>query len=311
MRSSVLRIAHVSDLHVLSPAGVDFRRVLFNKRMTGYANLLLHRGRVYRREYLVAVLAAAAAAADHVVVTGDITNLSLEGEYEEARRLLDEVARSVEVTVVPGNHDIYLPQVHHEGRFPRHFDPFFASDLPELAVHVPAGRFPCVKLRGPAAIIGLSSAIPRPPFVSAGLIGKHQLEALARVLAHPEVARRTPVVLVHHDPMDSRFRLEHFRSGLVDARALRRTLQPLARGLVLFGHLHVRRRTVFPTARGELEAICASGAALEHPDARVRAGFNLYEIDDEGRIASARAHVLDPVTRAFLPDELPRSQGLA
>ena len=87
--------------------------MLFNKRLTGQANLLLHRGRVHRREYLLAVLEAAAAAADHVVVTGDITNLALESEYDEAIRLLDGVARSVEVTVVPGNHDIYLPSIQH------------------------------------------------------------------------------------------------------------------------------------------------------------------------------------------------------
>ena len=65
--------------------------MLFNKRMTGYANLLSKRGRVFRPEYLGAVLDAAAAEADHLVVTGDITNLSLEGEYEEAFRLLSEV----------------------------------------------------------------------------------------------------------------------------------------------------------------------------------------------------------------------------
>jgi hypothetical protein len=67
----MLRIAHVSDLHVLSPLGSEWRRAVFNKRMTGYANVILRRGRVYRREYLVAVLAAAAESADHVVVTGE------------------------------------------------------------------------------------------------------------------------------------------------------------------------------------------------------------------------------------------------
>ena len=56
----MLRIAHVSDLHVLSSAGVEWRKILFNKRITGYANLVLRRSRVYRREYLLAVLEAAA-----------------------------------------------------------------------------------------------------------------------------------------------------------------------------------------------------------------------------------------------------------
>jgi 3',5'-cyclic AMP phosphodiesterase CpdA len=289
-----LRIAHVSDLHVLAPAGVELRRVLFNKRVTGYANLLLTRGRVYRRDYLLAVLRAASKDTDHVVVTGDITNLSLEGEYEEARALLDEMSRSAEVTVVPGNHDIYLPAIHH--RVAHHFSLFFSSDLPELAIDVPAGRFPSVKLRGPIAIIGLSSAVPRPPFVSAGYLGHGQLESLGRVLAHPEVARRTPVVLIHHDPIDAPLRIEQLRSGLVDARALREALQSLARGLVLFGHLHIRRHDRLRTTAGALDVVCATGASLDHPSDRVRAGFNRYEIDDAGRILSIETYVLDPAT---------------
>lgn len=301
----MLRIAHVSDLHVLSPRGIELRRVLFDKRVTGYLNLLTKRGRVYRRDHLLAVLAAAAATADHVVVTGDITNLSLEGEYAEAVVLLRDIARTTEVTVVPGNHDIYLPVILHERRFPHHFHTFMQSDLPELSLNLPAGQFPCVKLRGPAAIIGLSSAVPRPPFVSAGYLGHEQLAALSRVLSHPEVARRTPVVLVHHSPFDSRFRLEQLRGGLVDARSLRRVLQPLSRGLVLYGHLHERLHAQLRTDQGALDVICATSAALDHNDDHIRAGYNLYEIADDGRIDSIGARVFRPSTRTFDHAALP------
>jgi 3',5'-cyclic AMP phosphodiesterase CpdA len=288
----VIRIAHISDLHVLSPRGVEWRQALFNKRLTGYANLFLRRARVFRREYLVAVLAAAANWADHVVVTGDVTNLSLEREFEEARSLLEGVARNVEVTVVPGNHDVYLPAVHAERRFARHFGAFLRSDLPALARDLLAGPFPCVKLRGPAAIVALSSAIPRPPFVASGRVGTSQLAALAEVLAHPEVARRTPVVLVHHPAVDGRMRLARLRDGLVDAEGLRAVLAPVARGLVLFGHVHFRRRWTLRTPAGMLDVVAASGAALDHPDPAVRAGFNAYTIADDGTLAAAEAHVV-------------------
>ncbi|MGZ4779288.1 MAG: metallophosphoesterase family protein [Thermoanaerobaculia bacterium] len=289
----MLRIAHISDTHFLSHIGVEWRRMLFNKRITGYANTILRRGRVHRREYLAAVLDAAAAHADHVVVPGDITNLALESEFDEAQAMLESIARSVEVTVVPGNHDLYLPDVHHERRFPHHFGAFLRSDLPELAVDLPAGPFPCVKLRGAVAIIGLSSAVPRPPFIAAGYVGKVQIAALERVLAHPEVKRRTPVILIHHPPVDERIRMKQLRDGLVDAASLRRALGKLDRGLVLFGHLHVRLRCVLPTTAGALDLVCASGAALDHPDPSIRAGFNAYELDGEGRIANVEAHVLD------------------
>jgi 3',5'-cyclic AMP phosphodiesterase CpdA len=289
----MLRIAHLSDTHVLSSAGAEWSKLLFNKRLTGYANLVLHRGRVHRRDYLLAVLANAAAGADHVVVTGDITNLALESEYEEALALLDGVARSVEVTVVPGNHDIYLPSIGRERRFPHHFRRFVQSDLPDLALDLPAGPYPCVKLRGPAAIIALSSAVPRPPFIAAGRLGDSQLAGLARVLEHPEVARRMPVILVHHPPVDTRSCRARLRDGLLDAAVLRNTLGSLSQGLVLFGHLHLRVRCLLHTTTGVLHVIGASGAAVDHTDPSVRAGYNRYDIGDDGSLITVEAHVID------------------
>ncbi len=287
----MFRIAHVSDLHVLSPFGFEWRKALFNKRLTGYANLIRQRGRVYRREYLQAVLAAAAKS-DHLVITGDIVNLSLESEYEEAFKLLDEVSRQVEVTVVPGNHDVYLPSTRTHRRFPHFFRHFLCSDLPKLAVDLAMGPFPCVKLRGPAAIIALSSAVPRPPFVASGLLGPAQLGALQTVLAHPEVARRTPVFLLHHPPVDRRPLLERLRDGLVDANRLLALFSSLERGLVLHGHVHYRARGRVATARGGVDVIAASGAALDHRDRRVRAGLNAYAIADDGALLSADARVV-------------------
>jgi hypothetical protein len=87
------------------------------------------------------------------------------------------------------------------------------------------------------------------------------------------------------------------RDGLVDAAALRSSLAALPRGLVLFGHLHVRVRCELPTASGKLDVIGASGAALDHPNRSVRAGFNLYELDDS--LASVEAQVVDPQTGGF------------
>ncbi len=302
----MLRIAHVSDLHVLSPAGVEWRRILFNKRITGHTNLVMRRSRVYRREYLLTVLAHAAARADQVVVTGDITNLSLESEYIAARALLDDVARTAEVTVVPGNHDIYLPAVLRERDFVRHFDSFLQSDLPELARDLEAGRYPCVKLRGPVALIALTSAVPRPPFVSAGYLGREQLAALQSVLAHPEVVRRTSVLLIHHPPVDHRARFVRLRDGLVDDVPFRRSIAGLARGLVLYGHIHERERRVLATAAGELDVVSASGGALDDPRDSVRAGFNLYAVGDDGAIVSVEAWMIDgsgrAVTRAAIVD---------
>jgi 3',5'-cyclic AMP phosphodiesterase CpdA len=281
--------------------------MLFNKRLTGYANFIWRRGRVHRRQYLQAVLSAASQA-DHVVVTGDITNLAFEGEFKEARRLLDEVSRTVEVTVIPGNHDIYLDRVQRERSFPRHFGPFLKSDFPDLGVDLPAGRYPCVKLRGPVAIIALSSAIPRPPFIAAGYLGRAQLEAFTEILHHPTVTCRTPVILIHHPPVDTRCRLAQLRDGLVDGASFRAALAPLARGLVLFGHLHIRVRCALRTQSGTVDVVGASGAALDHLDNSVRAGFNLYHLD-AGDLVKIEGYVLDESARSLCRTTITERQG--
>jgi hypothetical protein len=161
------------------------------------------------------------------------------------------------------------------------------------------------------AIIALSSGVPRPPFVAAGYLGHEQLEALKTVLDHPEVQRRTPILLVHHPPIDTRSRLVRLRDGLVDAAELRGILGRLAHGLVLFGHLHVRVRCRLPTPTGMLDVIGASGAALDHPDGSIRAGFNLYEIGEDGGLASAEAYVIEPGTDVLRRTVIPETPGCA
>ncbi len=301
----VYRIAHVSDLHVLSRTGAAWRSIVFNKRITGYANLLLSRGRVHRRDYLEKVLDEASRNADHLVVTGDITNLALEHEYESARGMLEAVARRVELTTIPGNHDIYLPSTQRHRRFAHHFGAFLHGDLPQLACDLPTGSFPCVKLRGPVAIVALSSGVPRPPFVSGGHLGLAQLDALDRVLAHAEVRCRMPVVLVHHPPMDQRASLLRLRDGLADAPALLERLSRTGRGLVLFGHLHRRMQATLRTPAGHVAIVGASGAALDHADDAVRAGYNVYRIDAGGTLADVAAYVIDAATGTLRRSAIP------
>jgi hypothetical protein len=113
------------------------------------------------------------------------------------------------------------------------------------------------------------------------------------------------VILVHHPPVDPRSRLARRLDGLVDAAAFRRSLGGLARGLVLFGHLHRRVRYQLPTAAGALDVGGASSAALDHPDGSVRAGLNRYDIGADGAVERIGALVVDPAGGALHPVPFP------
>lgn len=168
------------------------------------------------------------------------------------------------MTVVPGNHDAWLPSVHAERRFLHHFGAFLKSDLPGLACELTAGPFPSVKLRGPVAVIALSSAVPRPPFIASGRVGTTPLAALQQIVTHPEVSRRTPVVLVHHPPVE--------RPGAGPDSTGRRSLPGHARRApaprLLSGDVvHAARRTCGPPSSGR--AIRASTLSAPGPEAMI------------------------------------------
>lgn len=301
-----MRIAHFSDLHVYALEGVPPWRFL-NKRLTGWANLRLKRGSIHKTAHVNAIADEIARHnIDHIVVTGDLTNLALESEFQVARELFERsTLEPSRVTIVPGNHDLYTRGSLRSRRFESYFAPWLESDLPELAVDVGGGRFPVVKLRGSVAIIGLSSAVPRPPLIAAGELGRAQREALARVLKHPEVARRTLVLALHHPAVHRWSRLKTHLEGLRDATELLGMLGSVERGLVLHGHLHRRLQRVLVTDAGRLLQVGATSASLEHASSDRVFGFNVYDLEDGGQIR-VEAVVYDPITGAFRIDSVPK-----
>jgi 3',5'-cyclic AMP phosphodiesterase CpdA len=304
-----MRIAHISDLHVLALEGaIPFR--LLNKRATGYANLKLKRNHVHKSELVRAIAAhLSSASVDHVVITGDVSNLALESEFVAVRTILDEVLGLPPdaVSLVPGNHDVYTRGAARDQRFYRYFEPYLASDLPEHRTSHEGGMFPVVKLRGPAAFIGLSTALPRLPFVAAGRLGQAQLDALERILGAPQVRARTPVILLHH-PIHQPFTWIKTRlEGLDDAERLSRLLAPLERGLLLHGHLHRRLHRKLVTRAGHIDMVGATSASLVHESPERMAGFNLYEVSSDGVITKLESYRYDEARGSFANTALPHT----
>ena len=102
------------------------------------------------------------------------------------------IARAAaDVTLVPGNHDVYV-------RAPRNIRSCIGAIT--CAATTAATAFPFVRRRGPLALIGLSSAVPTPPFLATGRLGDAQMQKLAAALDR-SAARGFRVVLIHHPPM--------------------------------------------------------------------------------------------------------------
>jgi 3',5'-cyclic AMP phosphodiesterase CpdA len=115
---------------------------------------------------------------DHLAVTGDLVNLALDAEIELARIWLEALGRPDDISVVPGNHDAYVP-----GAFDktcRAWGPWMTGD----GASPPADRngFPYMRVRGQVALIGVSTARATAPFMASGFFREDQSHRLGGML---------------------------------------------------------------------------------------------------------------------------------
>jgi 3',5'-cyclic AMP phosphodiesterase CpdA len=302
-----MQIAHLSDLHILDLRGVSPLRFL-NKRVTGYANLRLRRNHQHRPSHVRALCKhIRERGVDHVVVTGDLTNLALESEFHAVASMLHEQLGmpASRVSIVPGNHDCYTGGAFRAGRFESFFGEHLTSDTWATGAlsrtSGPSSAFPYVRVLGEVALLGLSSAVVRPPFMAAGLVDADQRARLQALLRRPELSGKTRVFLMHHPLHDPPSRLKALRDGLYEAEPL---MDIMGQGIVLHGHLH--RRVTRSFRGGSLVSYGTTSASLEHEDHDRMAGFNLYTFCRDGKLERAVAHVLaGPHTDQLVEREIP------
>ncbi len=263
------RLAHLSDPH-LGPLPPVARRALLSKRAFGYVNWQRNRSRTLGSHALDALIAdIAAERPDHLAVTGDLVNIALPEEYAAATRWLETLGPPEAVTVVPGNHDAYVP-----GGLERALAAWRAHMSDDQTGE--AGVFPFVRLRPPVAIVGLSSAVPTPPLWATGLVDARQVEGLAQRLRLLGMERLFRVVLVHHPPLPG---VTAFRKRLVGARRVLDVIAEEGAELVLHGHTH-EASVAFVEGPSEAVPVVGVPSASAGGAHAVPARYNIYEIGE-------------------------------
>jgi 3',5'-cyclic AMP phosphodiesterase CpdA len=226
---SAFVLAHLSDPHLSTLTGVRFTSLL-NKRLLGYLSWHRHRRHIHRPHILDALLRdLAETAPDHVAVTGDLTHLGLPDEFRQAALWLRKLGPPERVTVVPGNHDTYVA-AHWQETFSE-WAPYLQGDEGPLA-----GVYPSLRVRGPVALIGLSSARPSAPFLAVGSLGREQLARFEKVLEQTGRRGLLRIVLIHHPPVPGSI---VWRKRLADARLFAEVIARQGAELILHGHAHV------------------------------------------------------------------------
>lgn len=265
---SELSLAHLSDLHLPLAEARPRWRDLMSKRLFSYLSWRKSRRRIHRPEVLARLMEdVRVQSIDHLVVTGDLTNLALPDEFERARDWLARQGDAETVTVAPGNHDALVRVGWREG-LGRWADWMGGASDPEAA-------FPFVKRVGEAALIGISTAQPTPPFMASGEVGDRQLFRLARTLATLGAEDAFRIVLIHHPITDGAVSA---RKALEDRAALRLVLAEYGAELVLHGHSHHATTFEVLGPTGPIPVIGAPSASAAPGESSESAGWRHIRI---------------------------------
>lgn len=186
-----MRIAHLSDVHLIAAHsarrtyGIRSRAVRF-----GRTNDPALRG----KRLAVALRAAKTNGADHVVVSGDLTELGDDAEYELFGEILESSEIAPEhITLVPGNHDAYTSR---DG-----WERALAGPLaPWAGTSARAGSAVHVVDRGAAAFVPLDVTVHQSVLWSGGELRAETAARIDRLARNPSLADKPVVVVIHHPP---------------------------------------------------------------------------------------------------------------
>ena len=220
-------IIHISDLH-FHTYPQNFQECK-SKRILGMGNLFFRRAKQYpleRAKLLVEQIQQLKW--DHLVISGDLTQLSLERGFSLARETLEPLLKDPErVTIIPGNHDRYVKQSGGKDYYQQYFGEFFGD-----------GEIHVRKLNSDWVIVGWDSAHPNDWLTASGTVRRSTIQATENLLSSfPE---KTRFIIVNHYPLTfpDGWKVDHFHElyNLVPVRnwILR---HPNIR-LYLHGHIH-------------------------------------------------------------------------
>ena len=221
------QVAHLSDLHLLED-GHKARRGEARRRLT-YISL----GRPYepearRRRAAAALAASKRSGADHLVLTGDLTEDGLASQFAILAELLDESGWPPHcVTLLPGNHDAYA-----------------GKEAWALALSGPLASYRAtstlgapVRLPG-VTILPLSTSLAQHYTRSSGAFAEGALASAGEAAAESRRSGEALVLAMHHPPRRSPLPLLQWIDGFRDHAAVGALLGVHDHVHVLHGHTH-------------------------------------------------------------------------
>jgi len=254
--SNMIRLAHLSDIHITAATLEWTPADWFNKRYAAWFNFRWL-GRRHRFRHADEVLACLMRELrerrpDHIIFSGDATALGFESEMRRAAEFLGVASSGVPGLAVPGNHDYCTIPVAASGLFERCFGPWLQGE------RVDEHTYPFAQQAGSFWLVGVNSCTGnRWAWDAAGSVGAAQLARLEELLRKlPE----GPRILVTHYPVGlADGRRERRSHGLRDLDELVKVAAQGGVCLWLHGHRHHTYQLV-ATDLAPFPVVCSGSA---------------------------------------------------
>ncbi|GJQ11448.1 hypothetical protein GpartN1_g3239.t1 [Galdieria partita] len=305
----IRRFAVISDIHVFDVDGFWNENVLefFNLRILGLLNIFFLRG---PERFSVQVLAKAIEdmhdmRVDHLILAGDITNLSLESEFSTASKVVRLFGPPSSITAIPGNHDVYNRGELKRKLFQKYFGSYAVSDIPGSS---PRGDgFPIIQVRGNVALIGLNTALPGS---ARGMVGRRQWHAIEEMMERASHILNTvdmKVLVLHHPAQNPMVRglpwIREIGHDLKDWKSVAKFCRKYSIDLVVHGHNHVPYQGLLDGSPQTLVCESGSGTLMTYQEDRV-ARYTIFELNEKEGLERCFARVWDMEGECFRTKEL-------
>jgi Icc protein len=257
-----MRIAHLSDVHLLESGLAVGSAYTWSTRLVSYARALEPRSRA--RKLSRALSAAVAKGATHIVISGDLTEIGSDAQFEAfAQSLHDSGITPERITLVPGNHDAYTSEDGWRRALKGPLAAFRASSAAEPGQVVD---------RGEVVFLPINSSCYQSIARSGGHLTDETTAAIAKLLDDPALQRRCVVLVQHHPPFRHKLGPWNWIDGLRGSARLIETLVKHAHVQLLHGHLH----RITDRLLGRSRIFAASAVVDDGESPRVR----FYDVRD-------------------------------
>jgi len=260
------RIAHLSDVHILERRGANDGSYSLSTRMVSVHRRLDEGARAAKMKR--ALDSAKRAHADHIVISGDLTELGTPKQFERFAEVLHDSALAADrITLVPGNHDAYDTSDGWKKAMAGPLRAYARSSASE------SGR---VVERGAFAILPIDASRHQSIARSGGELTENAAQALQKCIEDPALRTKTTIVVLHHPPFGNANNPWHFIDGLHGYAHLLNLLVENPHVHLLHGHQH--RMVDRIVGRSGKNRVFGASATVDDQSTRPR--VRLYEAHD-------------------------------